>query len=356
MTRTLVIDARSCPENGSTKCSNDKIAGSRGTQVRKSYSFLLGVLLALLLADNAGAQTQSLKVVFPSFSGAFTPLWMAHDLGLFVKHGLEVQPVFIEGGSRATQAIVARDIDLGILSGGVIEATLAGAELTFIGTHLKTLVFSLYGPPEIRGVPDLKGKIIGVTRFATPAQYSAILALRKFGLEADRDVKLLQTGGIPNSLAAMQKGVVHAAVLTAPTTIQARALGYREVADIASLGIPFIHVGVTLRKATLRDQPRQVDAFLKGFYEATRLMKSNEALANKITGKYTRVQDAERLKETYQSFAKHLALDLQVPREAIVNMMHFVVATDPRAAKAKPEEFYDNSALQRLEKAGFFKN
>jgi ABC-type nitrate/sulfonate/bicarbonate transport system substrate-binding protein len=281
---------------------------------------------------------------------------MAHDLGLFAKHGVEIQPVFIEGGSRATQAIVARDIDLGILSGGVIEATLAGAELTFIGTHLKTLVFSLYGPPEIRGVPDLKGKTIGVTRFATPAQYSAILALRKFGLEVDRDVKLLQTGGIPNSLAAMQKGVVQAAVLTAPTTIQARALGYREVSDIASLGIPFIHVGVTLRKATLRDHPKQVDAFLKGFYEATRLMKSNEALASKITGKYTRVQDAERLKETYRSFAKHLALDLQVPREAIVNMMHFIVATDSRAAKAKPEEFYDNSALQRLEKAGFFKN
>ena len=199
------------------------------------------------------AQTHPLKVVFPSFSGAFTPLWMAHDLGLFVKHGVEVQPVFIEGGSRAAQAIVARDIDVGILSGGVIEATLAGAELTFVGTHLKTLVFSLYGPPEIRGVPELKGKTIGVTRFATPAQYSAILALRKFGLEADRDVKLLQTGGIPNSLAAMQKGVVQAAVLTAPTTIQARALGYREVADIASLGIPFIHSGVTLRKVTLKD-------------------------------------------------------------------------------------------------------
>ncbi|HEX5022090.1 MAG TPA: ABC transporter substrate-binding protein [Candidatus Binatia bacterium] len=302
------------------------------------------------------AQTHPLKVVFPSFSGAFTPLWMAHDLGLFVKHGVEVQPVFIEGGSRAAQAIVARDIDVGILSGGVIEATLAGAELTFVGTHLKTLVFSLYGPPEIRGVPELKGKTIGVTRFATPAQYSAILALRKFGLEADRDVKLLQTGGIPNSLAAMQKGVVQAAVLTAPTTIQARALGYREVADIASLGIPFIHSGVTLRKVTLKDQPKQIDAFLKGFHEATRLMKADETLANKITGKYTRVQDSERLKETYDSFAKHLAPDLLVPREAVVNMLQFVVATDPRAAKAKPEEFYDNSALQRLAKTGFFKN
>jgi ABC-type nitrate/sulfonate/bicarbonate transport system substrate-binding protein len=322
----------------------------------KSLFSLLEIVLFSWLASSAAAQTQPLKVVFPSFSGAFTPLWMAQDLGFFAKHGVEVQPVFIEGGSRATQAIVARDVDLGILSGGVIEATLAGADLTFIGTHLKTLVFSLYGPAEVRGVPDLKGKIIGVTRFATPAQYSAILALRKFGLEADRDVKLLQTGGIPNSLAAMQKGVVQAAVLTAPTTIQARALGYREVSDIASLGIPFIHVGVTLRKATLRDQPRQVEAFLKGFHEATRLMKSNEALANKITGKYTRVQDAERLKETYQSFAKHLSLDLQVPREAIVNMMQFVVATDPRAGKAKPEDFYDNSALQRLEKAGFFKN
>ena len=131
----------------------------RGSQGEKSYSFLIGVILALFLADNAATQTQPLKVVFLSFSGAFTPLWMGHDLGLFAKHGVEVQPVFIEGGSKATQAIVARDIDLGSLSGGVIEATLAGAELTFIGTHLKTLVFSLYGPPEIRGVADLKGKL-----------------------------------------------------------------------------------------------------------------------------------------------------------------------------------------------------
>jgi NitT/TauT family transport system substrate-binding protein len=343
-----------CPGKQSGQAAAARLVGGFG--VKKSYGFFLGIMLALLPVEYGAAQTQPLKVVFPSFSGAFTPLWMAHDLGLFAKHGVEVLPVFIEGGSRAAQAIVAKDVDVGILSGGVIEATLAGAELTFIATHLKTLVFSLYGPAEIRALPDLKGKTIGVTRFATPAQYSAILALRKFGLEAERDVKLLQTGGIPNSLAAMQKGVVQAAVLTAPTTIQARALGYREVSDIASLGIPFIHVGVTLRKATLRDQPKQVEAFLKGFYEATRLMKSNEALANKITGKYTRVQDAERLKETYQSFAKHLAPDLQVPREAIVNMLQFVVAADPRAAKAKPEEFYDNSALQRLEKAGFFRN
>ena len=314
-------------------------------------------VLALLfgVASSAAAQTQPLKVAFPSFSGAFTPLWMGHDLGLFAKHGVEIQPVFIEGGSRAAQAIVAREIDIGILSGGVIEASLAGAELTFIASHLKTLVFSIYGPPDIRDVAGLKGKTIGVTRFATPSQYSAILALKKFGLEADRDAKLLQTGGIPNSLAALQKGLVHAAVLTAPTTIQARALGYREVSDVGSLGIPFIHSGVTVRKSTLRDQARQVEAFLKGFDEATRLMKSNEALANKITGKYTRVHDGERLRETYQSFAKHLASDLLVPRQAIVNMMQFVVAADARAAKAKPEEFYDNSVLLRLEKAGFFK-
>lgn len=310
----------------------------------------LGMVLSLLLICRE-AQAQPLKVVYPSFSGAFTPLWMAHDLGLFAKQGVEVQPIFIEGGSKAAQAIVARDIDIGILSGGVIEATLAGAELVFIGTHLKTLVFSLYGPGEIRSIADLRGKAIGVTRFATPAQYSAVLALRKFGLEADRDVKLLQTGGIPNSLAAMQKGIVQAAVLTAPTTIQARALGYREIADIAELGIPFIHSGITLRKAILREQPKAVEAFLKGFIEATRLMKSNEPLANRITGKYTRVQDGERLKETYQSFAKHLSPELLVPREAIVNMMQFVAANDARASKAKPEEFYDNGPLQRLEPA-----
>ena len=97
-----------------------------------------------------------------------------------------------------------------------------------------------------------------------------------------------------------------------------------------------------------------MEAFLKGFIEGMRLYKANEALAQKVISKYTRVRDPELLRETYETFGRHLALKPYTPRAAIVNMLQFLAEQNPRARQAKPEEFYDDQALRGLEAAGFF--
>ena len=312
------------------------------------------VVACLVLAGQARAQSGRMPVAYSAISGAFAPLWVAHDEGLFTKYGLSVDQIFIAGGSRVAQTIVAKNVELAVMGGGVIEATLGGADLVYVAGYINTLVFSLYARPELRQVGDLRGKVVGATRHGTGTMYSAILVLRKFGLEPGRNVHLLQTGGVPETLAALQAGVIQAGVISAPTTLRAQGMGFRELVDMAAVGIPFVHEGIATSRAYLAAQPKRVEAFLKGFIEGMRLYKANEALAQRVISKYTRVRDPELLRETYETFGRHLALKPYTPRAAIVNMLQFLAEQNPRARQAKPEEFYDDQALRRLEAAGFF--
>lgn len=319
---------------------------------RKSWVIL--VLISLGLVGQARAQSPRMPVAYTAISGAQTPLWLAHEEGLFLKHGVMLNLIFIAGGSRAAQALVARDIEAAIIGGGLIEATIGGADLVWVASHLNSLVFSLYGRPEVRNVEELRGRVVGVTRAGTPTMYSAVLVLKRFGLEPGRDVRLLQTGGVPETLAALQTGAIHAGIISAPTTLRARTMGFRELADTAALGIAFIHDGVGTTRAHLAAQPKRVEGFLKGFIEGMRLYKANRTLAEKAMSKYTRVRDPELLRETYETFARHLVLKPYPSREGIVNMLQLIAEQDSRARRAKPEEFYDDSALRRMEGAGFF--
>jgi len=318
-------------------------------------AFLMTLVCFPILGSSAvQAQSRRITVAYPSMSGGFTPLWIAHEEGLFAGHGISVNPVYIQGGSRVVQALIAKDADVAIVSGGVIEASLRGADLKFIAAHLPNLVFSLYARPEIRRIDELRGKIVGVTRYGTPTMYSAILALRKTRMDPIKDVKILATGGISETLAAMQVGTVHAGILSAPVTLRARNLGFHEIIRIGELGVPFIHDGIVAGRTEVATHPRDIEAFLRGFIDGIRLYKTNTALAAKIMSKYTRVTDRATLRETYDTFNRELTAQPFIPREAISNMLQLIAETEPSAAKASPEDFIDNRFLQDLRARGYF--
>ncbi|MBI3076046.1 MAG: ABC transporter substrate-binding protein [Deltaproteobacteria bacterium] len=312
------------------------------------------VLMGLGLIGQARADTTRMPVAYVAISGSSVPLWVAHEEGLFARHGLQVAPIYIAGGSRVVQALVGRSVEMAVTGGGVIEATLGGADVIFVAAHLNNPTFSLYARPEIRQVEELRGKVVGVTRLGTATMYGALLVLRKFGLEPGRDASVLQTGGHPETLAAMQAGTIHAGVIAAPTTLRARGMGFRELVDIAALGIPYIPAGVVASRAYLGAQPKRAEAFLKGFIEGVRLYKANRGAAEKALSKYTRVRDPEVLRETYETYARYMSAKPYTSREAIANMLRLIGEQDPRARRARPEEFYDDRVLRAIEASGFF--
>jgi ABC-type nitrate/sulfonate/bicarbonate transport system substrate-binding protein len=320
----------------------------------KIISYLITALGCLVMFSTVHAQSQRVTVVYPGVSGGFTPLWIAQEKKLFAKYSVDVHPVYIQGGSRAVQALLAKDADVAVVSGGVIEATLRGADLKFMAAHLPSLAFSLYARPDIRQVQDLRGKVVGVTRYGTPTMYSAILALRKYGMDPTKDVKVLATGGVSETLAAMQAGTVNAGILSAPVTLRARNIGYKEILRMGQLGVPFIHDGIVSSTAYVSGHQKHLEGFLQGFIDGIRLYKADRSFAEKVMAKYTRVNDTESLRETYDTFNREFALKPFTPRAAITNMLQLIAETEPKAAKANPDDFIENRLLQNLEKHGYF--
>jgi ABC-type nitrate/sulfonate/bicarbonate transport system substrate-binding protein len=196
--------------------------------------------------------------------------------------------------------------------------------------------------------------VVGVTRYGTPTMYSAILALRKYGMDPTKDVKVLATGGVSETLAAMQAGTVNAGILSAPVTLRARNIGYQEILRMGQLGVPFIHDGIVSSTAYVSGHQKHLEGFLQGFIDGIRLYKADRSFAEKVMAKYTRVNDTESLRETYDTFNREFALKPFTPRAAITNMLQLIAETEPKAAKANPDDFIENRLLQNLEKHGYF--
>jgi NitT/TauT family transport system substrate-binding protein len=189
-------------------------------------------ILALCLTIAARAQAADKLVGIHSARVLSQSMpWIAQDAGLFAKHNLDFPMVFIPASSAVTAAMLGGDGEIALTGGeGMIRANLAGgSDFVFIGAVKNILTHSIMGKPELKRPEDLKGKKVGVTRLGGNPHYFAIQALRLKGLDPSKDVTFIQTGGAPETLAALKSGVIDAAALTAPTDTQATAMGYNFV-------------------------------------------------------------------------------------------------------------------------------
>src|ERR1043165_590126 len=111
------------------------------------------------------AHAEPVRVAYSSISGAMGPLWAASDFGLFKKHGLDVQLLYIGGGSVVTQALIGGDVQFVRLgASAVMQASMRGIEIKMIANTINRLVFTLMAKPELKSPAHLRGKTIGVTR------------------------------------------------------------------------------------------------------------------------------------------------------------------------------------------------
>src|SRR6185295_7882169 len=147
-----------------------------------------------------------------SASAAQMSIWFAKEGNYYEKNGLNVEVISIPGSSLAIQAMLSGELPI-IQAGGAgpIQAALSGTDTVILATIVKKFNWWIYGQTNIARMEDLKGKIFGVTRFGTQSDLASRIALRKAGLEPDRDVTMVQTGGPAETVTAMVAGKVHAA-------------------------------------------------------------------------------------------------------------------------------------------------
>ena len=315
---------------------------------------LFVVIIGLLVSSFASAQDlKKIKIGYPAISYNQIHVWVAKDAGLFRKQGLDAEIIFFRGGQMATQALVAGDPPI-VNIGTVVQAGLQGHDVVLIASSENSYNYSVVAQPAIAKLEQLKGKRLGVSGFGSASHNASLILLKRFNLEAGKDVALVVAGPTTDRLAAVEAGRIDATILTASELPRARKQGLVEVYDMVNLGVEVQGNGFATSRSFIKSQRDTVLAALKGYVEAIFYIHRNRDETRKVVAKYLRLNDAEVLDATYQAFVKTVSKRPYPTLKGIQFLLDEVAAKSPNAKTAKPEQFVDLSLLQQLEKEGFF--
>jgi NitT/TauT family transport system substrate-binding protein len=304
--------------------------------------------------DEKAAPVAKLRVPYSAVAGSTLLLPLARDAGLFARNGLDVEVVSIPGSSVVIQSMLAGEIPISaVSSAAVVEADLAGADIPIIAGVVNRAVNVLMVVPGINGVPDLKGKRLGVPRLGDSTDFLTRYALRQQGVEPDRDTAILQVGGNQEIVTAMQNGAIDGGALSSPSTIRARHLGYHQILDLGTLGVPYQHTTVNVVGSYLKTHEDVVQRFLRAYIEAIWLFRADKAFTQKALADFAGTDDQELLDETWELYA-HQYLE-RVPYPTLEGLQTVLnESLQPTAKTAKPDQFVDLRVLDSLKAAGFF--
>src|SRR6266511_4700005 len=241
---------------------------------------MIAVFLDVHAPSALAAQAKPLiKVVagYGSTDGAVAPLWFAKETQLFEKRGLDVVLVGMGTGSVSLRALIAKDLQIASLSGsGLVQAALQGADTVLIAALINGFVFKVFGAPEISSPAQLKGKKLGVSRYGATSDFAVRLALKKWGLNPDRDVSILQIGTSQDTVRAMQTKMLDAGVLSGTASLIARKAGFRELGDLADLGLHYPTSAIGTTKSYLQKNEALAKEFMLAYIEAGHDIKRNK--------------------------------------------------------------------------------
>jgi len=315
----------------------------------------LGTILIVLtgvtlIARAASAQEMSLRAVYNALSGVMAPIWVGQEATLFTKHGVNVDLKYL-AATTAVQGMVGGGEEVGLVGNQGIDAKLEGADLIHVASCLPVFVFQVYARPDIKSMADLKGKVVAVTQPAASTDYAMRIVLKRNGLEPDRDVKVLYSQDILGVLNNVSAGNAAAGIMSAPTSLKAKAAGIKPILNITELNIPFLFTGVLSSPKVVREKNEALTRFLRAYIEAMAVIRMDKETTTRALSKYLKTTDREVLESVYEDYKDVFP---QVPLMTAAEVKAVLdVAKSPKAKQMKPEDFFDNGLVQKIQASGF---
>lgn len=298
----------------------------------------------------SAAEAPNLRIVYNALGGSMAPVWVAQELGLFAKHGLQHSLNYL-AATTAVQALAAGSEEIGLVGNQGIDVALEGADTVYVASTVSRFIFQLYGDPSIKSVHDLKGKVVAATQPAASTDYATRMVLRRFGLVPDKDVKIIYAGNMPALVSMLKAGNAQAGIMSVPTIFQAQELGLKQIVNVTELNIPFIFVGVATTRKIIQQKPEAITRFLRAYTESIAIIKRDKETALKAIGKFLKTDNRRALDGIYDEYGNVFQRVPLMTKETVQAVLD--VAKNPKAQQMKPEEFIDNSFLQKLEDSGF---
>jgi NitT/TauT family transport system substrate-binding protein len=324
--------------------------------MRKCATYFLIFTFVGAISVAAAAELERLNVVYSSISAASISTWIPKETGIYKKYGLEVNLIYV-AGSQAITTLISGDAHVAQGSGAAaILSRLAGSEVKIIGNVINVIPMSLVVTPDINGPQDLKGKTFGVSRFGSLTDLGLRKALSEWGIDAAKDVKMIQTGGVPENLLFMQQGIIKGALISSPTLEKAKEMGFKEMLNLANINYRYPGTALVATDAFIKNRPQTLDRFLKATLEGIKFAKMNPDFTVKTLGKYTRTPDTKLLESAFRTYVLGYIRDVPtVSANEVETALEEIAARNPKARGVDVRSFYDPAPLDRLAKEGFIK-
>jgi NitT/TauT family transport system substrate-binding protein len=319
----------------------------------------LGILALTLVwsgPEAHAAEAERINVCYSSIAATSITTWVPYEAGIYKKHGLDVRIIYV-AGAQAITTLISGDTQIVQGSGAAAALSrLSGSDLTVIGTTINVIPMSLVTTADITTAQDLKGKTYGVSRFGSLTDLGLKRAVAELGLDPEKDIKMIQTGGVPENLLFMQQGVIKGALISSPTLEKAKELGYREFMNLANLKYRYPGTALVTTDSFIRSRPQTVNRFLRATLEGIKYAKANPDVTIRILGKYTRTTDTKLLTSAFKSYILGYIRDIPtVTHPEMEAVLEDIASRNPKAKGVDVRQFYDPAPLEQLAKEGFIK-
>jgi NitT/TauT family transport system substrate-binding protein len=323
-------------------------------------TYLFFLLPSLAFANpylpKPGERPQSMRISTCAVSGGFIHLYTALDNGLFDKYGMRFENIFIRGSGPNLAALSGDEVQFTYCAAdATIPGLAAGIDAKIVASPLVKLPYVLVTRPEVKRTEDLKGKALGIARAGDLSDRLSRAVVRKLGL-APESVTIRPIGGSQGErYQAMAAGIVHGVIITPPLDVRAKNEGYNVLYRLIDLNLPFVYSSVHTSSRMIRERPEIVQRMVAAFAEIVHFVDKNPDRAKASVAKAMRTKDTEALQSAYDVYAREI-LDrtMVVPGRAVADAIDLARESGAPVRK-KPEEIYDNSFVNNLEKSGFLK-
>ena len=297
---------------------------------------------------------ESLRIVYTAISLMYGPLWVTREVGIFEKHNLDVDLLYLSGGTLSTAALLSGDVQIAF-TGAANVVNLTGANVVLLGATIDLLPFEVWSLPAIKEPAQLKNTKMGVTRIGSTTHFVARYVLKQWGMKSDSDVTFFQTGGQPELFAALKNGSIQSAVLNAgPFTVRAQNEGFVRLVDVAGMGRPYVYGTMAARESFLKNQADLANRFAKAFVEGIYRFKTDRRLALATIEKYTKTKTSAESEQVYEIYAqRYIKRTPEITAEGMQTVLEEIADSRPLPAGTLPRRFVDSRLFKELNDGGF---
>jgi NitT/TauT family transport system substrate-binding protein len=255
-----------------------------------------------------------IKIGYPDASGTFLSLPLGQKTGIFQKEGIQADLIRIRS-TVALTALVSGELDYHSVLGPAVAAAVRGVPVKIVACYTPRVASAIIALPEFKSIQDLRGKTIGINSLGGGLEGQARLILKQFGLDAEKDIKFLATGGIESRLTAMKQGFTVATLGSPPIELLGKKLGFVVLARAEEL-FSYPSSGLIVNVKKIRERPEEIKRMIKAGIRVNRYIHQNREGTIQAMIDWMRI-DREMAAATYDGILKTYGDDLSLPEDGL---------------------------------------